>query len=613
MVTNAGLIEANATGPGGTSIGIYISQPGYVPATIINSGTIRADIAIYGTFTYSNYSGQGVPNPVEHIDNQAGGVIDGQVFLDIGDDQFVNNGSVIGDVDMGAGQDVFSGSGSVSGVVDMGFDDDSYTGSGGNDRATGGRGDDALLGGGGGDLLLGGFGNDTLQGDAGNDGLIGEWGDDLIYTSGGDFVEGGADNDRVVLGDYSFEAVHGGDGTDTLVLANGARNFSLSQMVAGGRVSGFEIVELKAGQQLALDASSLSALSGAQPLRIDAAGSNTIHLAGSWIRGANTTIGGTLYEVWTQGSATVMVTEAATVTPLSSPSFGGLDPVAPGGTAPHPGAAAGLEYTDPAYFLPQFVLFTGEEFTVDSREIFYSDGSVVFYSTSSELSFTNNGEIYSLDNAFPSAWGIELVGRTTMVNNGLIYVEELAPEGSVVYYPSFGVVMGGAPDTVILENYGEIGVYSVPGSAIAVHNVGVFRNEGLISAISVNSRAIGVNAVWGSHIDGDFQTFFNTGLIYAEGGGLGGQNYLLGDRFVPEIYAATGVMAWGTVTNDGDIIAVLGANADPDLDTVGVYVLNHYANPAHRAGVSQQRHDRGHDRDQVRGEFFLRLQSLGHQ
>ena len=327
IVTNAGLIEAHATGPDGVSIAIYVSQPGYETATIVNTGTIRAEFAIFATSSAGTVS-----NPVERVENRAGGVIDGLVLLDLGDDQFLNAGTVIGHVDMGAGDDVFSGTGTVSGVVDMGFDTDNYSGSGGSDRATGGRGNDTLRGNGGHDLLLGGFGGDSLRGDLGNDGLIGEWGDDIIETLGGDFVEGGEGDDRVVLGDYRFEAIQGEGGTDTLVLADGLRNFSLAQMVAGGRIGGFEIIELKAGQQLALNANSIAAITdGAQTLRIDAAAGNTVHLAGTWTHGADTTIGGTLYEVWTQGSAKVVVTEAATVTPLSTPSFGGLDPVATGG------------------------------------------------------------------------------------------------------------------------------------------------------------------------------------------------------------------------------------------------------------------------------------------
>src|SRR5215213_4345616 len=79
-VHNLGLIEANATGPDGMSVGVYLWQS-LTGSTITNSGTIRADIAIYGAGN-SVYS-------VEQVENQASGVIDGFVSLGLGNDQFV--------------------------------------------------------------------------------------------------------------------------------------------------------------------------------------------------------------------------------------------------------------------------------------------------------------------------------------------------------------------------------------------------------------------------------------------------------------------------------------------------------------------------------------------
>jgi Ca2+-binding RTX toxin-like protein len=565
IVTNAGLIEANATSPNGISVGIYVAQPGYSTVTIVNSGTIRADLAIYAT-----YSAETVTNPAELVENQAGGVIEGLVVLDIGDDEFIN----IGHVDMGAGMDVFHGSGSVSGVVDMGWDADSFTGGGSIDRAAGGRGNDVLHGGAQRDLLLGGVGNDELRGNSGHDGLIGEWGNDVIYTSGGDYVEGNEGDDRVILGDYTFEAVLGGTGADTLVMASGARNFALSQMASGGRAAGFEMLELASNQQLAITPAAMGVFTGGgNVLRVLGTASNSVHLSGAWSQGADVTIDGVTYEQWTYVTTTVLVSIDAAVLANSAPSFGGFDAVAGGTAALRPGAAAGLEYTNPVYYTYRSTL-SGGEFTVDTGEIFYSNGAPLFVS-SVALTFTNNGELYSLDDAFPSVRGVEFYGpNTTVINNGLIYLEELAAQEAVSYQPSIGVNMGAPLKGIALENHGDISVYSVPGSAIAVNRIGWLQNDGLISAISENSRAIAVNAVRAiDNVDGS-QSFFNTGVIYAEGGGVGRQAYYLGDSLVPENYAATGVMAWGSVTNDGDIIAALGPNATPGLNTVGIYVLN---------------------------------------
>ncbi|MFM5950771.1 MAG: putative Ig domain-containing protein [Novosphingobium sp.] len=567
-ITNAGLIEARATTPEGTSFGIYLQTGG----TITNSGTIRGDVAIYAT-----YASEAAINTVAQVNNLAGGTIEGLIFLDTGDDVVVNDGAVLGDVDMGDGNDIYSGSGIVSGVVDMGFGDDTYTGGLLGDRAAGARGNDTMRGGAGADLLLGGFGNDTLYGDAGNDGLIGEWGNDVIYTSGGDYVEGGSGNDRVVLGDYTFEILSGGSGVDTLVLAAGARNFSLAQMAANGRASGFEVIELAADQQLAVALADVAAFTGGgNSLRIQGGSSNTIHLGTGWVLGANVTEGSTTWESWSNGGVTVLVSLEATVTGNSIPAFGGFDPFAGGKLAPIPGATAGLGYTNPAVFLYRFVVGDAD-FTIDAEEIFYSNGAPVFVGTGRHVT-TNNGAIYSLDDAFPSALGVDVYH---FVNNGLVHVEELAQPGSVYYHPSIAV------DAVMVANSGEIYVYSNPGSAIGVMGLYEFNNSGTITAISEHSRAIGVNGVSATlFFSGEsHRYFYNTGLIEAEAGGLGSQTYYLGDRFVPENIAATGVQFSGTLTNDGQIVARLSTSADQNLTTAGVYAVNPYGDLAHPSGV----------------------------
>ncbi len=582
-ITNAGLIHANATAQDGVSIGIFMAHPGYMPRIVVNEGTIRADIAIY-----ASGSAQSVLNPVEQIENRASGVIEGRVFLDLGDDGFVNNGTVIGDVLMGAGEDVFEGSGSVSGVVDMGFDDDRYTGSNANDRATGGRGGDVMEGGGGNDLLLGAFGNDVLRGGAGNDGLIGEWGNDVIHSAGGDHIEGGTGSDRVVLGDLTFRFAGGGGGYDTLVLPDAALMLDLASVIASGRVVQFEAIELPGAQQVVVRAGDADALSDSTVLRFEAGASGTVTLVGGWSEQPVAVIGGNSYRIFTLGGETVQVRQGASVaiTATAPANAVGLDAIAGGTAAPTPGEAAGLAYTAQAQFLSQYYI-PEDRFTIDSEEIFFSDGAPVFLSDRA-ITFTNFGEIYSLDDAFPSAQGLRLTGPADLVNHGIIAVEELADRNAegIFYYPSIAVAMGGGPDNTNLTNSGEISVYSRPGSAIAVHNVGaVLNNSGVIAAVSEFSRAIAVNAARGSHILTEAQTFFNTGLIYAEAGGTGQQNFTEGDFLVPVDYAATGVAAYGSLTNAGDIIAAIGPNGSAGLVTVGVYLLYPYG-PATRYGVT---------------------------
>ena len=565
-VHNLGLIEAQATSPDGTSVGVYFwdSRAG---STVTNSGTIRADIAIYGA--------GGTTFAADQVENQASGLIDGLVALGLGDDSFVNHGTVIGDVDMGRGADVYSGGGSVSGVVDMGFDNDSYSGSGNADRAYGGREDDMLGGNGGNDQLFGGFGNDDLHGDGGNDALIGEWGNDTITTAGGDYVEGGEDNDRVILGDYSFEKIDGGSGFDTLVLQAGARTLNLASALATGRLADIEQVELSGDKTLVIQASDVTALTGGETsLRLVTSSTDHVNLVGAWTHGSDQVIDGMTWGAWTQGAVSVLVQGSGIVTPNSANAGGGLDAIAAGGPAPHPVVA---DYTDTATYVDYFTIFSGD-FTVDSREIFFSD-TVAFYSEMSEWTFTNDGEIYSINDAFDYANGLEFHGRTAVVNNGLIHVEALRPYNpGDFHFPSLGVFLGQIPDSITLDNHGEISVYSATYSAIGVSGSGELHNDGLISAISENSRAIGVTSTYASHLIDEHQTFFNTGTIYAEGGGLGFQSYFNGDSMLPVAYAAAGVVASGTLTNDGDIIAVLGANAATDLAAVGVYLWKNYNN-----------------------------------
>ena len=364
LVTNEGLIEASATAADGFSVGVYLYNPGFGVPVIVNSGTIRAEFSIIATYRDSSFT-----NTREIIENRAGGVLDGHVFLDTGDDQMTNNGSVIGNVRMGDGADLFTGTGSVTGVVDMGFGDDTYSGGTGSDRATGGRGNDTLSGGLGNDILTGGFGDDVLRGDGGNDALYGEWGNDIIYTLDGDFVDAGTGDDRVILGDYRFASVAGGAGLDTLVLAAGARNFSLAAMVSEARISGFEILELQSNQSLVVTAPAISGFTDkGDTIRIIGTASNSVSLDGAWTRLEDTEIAGVSYQAWISGSARVVVSLDVSVQSGVSQSFSGLDAVASGPDVPQAGVALGLELTDPATFMANYIIGEGE-FSINSSLI----------------------------------------------------------------------------------------------------------------------------------------------------------------------------------------------------------------------------------------------------
>ena len=553
-VDNRGLMEAHATDPAGTSWGIVAGHAaGGADVTIRNSGIIRADVAILGLDTGATV----LPNgPVEHVVNLAGGEINGLISLNSGNDAVDNAGTINGDVLLGAGADTFAGAGTVNGLVNLGWDNDSYSGSAGDDRAIGGRGDDTMAAGAGDDLLIGGFGNDSLRGDAGNDGLIGEWGNDTITTSGGDRVEGGDGNDRIVLGDLTFAYASGGTGTDTLVISAGTRNFDLGQMQEGGaRIDGFEAIELQDNQNLAIRYADLQAMLGVPGIfTVTARATDKVFLDSGWTHGANITLGGALFEQWSQAGTTVYITEVAVVTAGTVPVYAGFSAVAGGVAAPVPGGDAGLDYTDPTTALTGYVL--AANFSIDLAETFVTDGAVPVFTGTGFALFANDGQISSYNVAGDRALGVDFTGSVNVTNTGTFDVETFGPNAVVgVFDRAWGI----RADAGTIDNGGTVYVQSDNGHATAVEAHGTIRNAGTIEAIAFLGTAIGVDGVHGASGAG-VQTFFNTGTIYVEGGGADGSGI-----------AAIGLNVMdGPVVNDGNIFAGLSVGADPAALAYGV-------------------------------------------
>lgn len=84
-----------------------------------------------------------------------------------------------------------------------------------NDALTGSNGDDHLFGGLGDDVLTGNDGSDRLFGESGNDVLYAYTASVGAYTSGTDWLDGGAGNDQL-NGAYSADTLLGGTGNDLL-------------------------------------------------------------------------------------------------------------------------------------------------------------------------------------------------------------------------------------------------------------------------------------------------------------------------------------------------------------------------------------------------------------
>jgi hypothetical protein len=430
-VTNAGLIQSSGWA---VSMGVgQVNNSGVITGgtasvsmsgTLTNSGTLNGDVVSAGSLLTFN--------------NQTGGVLNGDF---IGGDSFdplnpqltdfVNNAGIItGDAFLQRGNDTFIniGSGHIDGVVYMGFGADQYTGSSGIDRVAGDQDNDTLNGAGGDDLLLGGNNDDQLIGGVGNDGLYGESGNDKLITEGGDDAIGGSGDDRVELGDYSFHSVSGGAGIDTLVLKSGAHTLDLSAALATGRISNFEIIEMRANQGLVVRPADVAALGAGTSLRIDALASDTVTLVGAWIHGTDVTVNGAAYEQWTLNGVTVLVSLTATVTAAASGPGGsiGLSAIAAGDAPLIPGEASGLELT-PTLYQVGYYHINGNT-VLDAGDTWFSlNGDTGVWADTDDTRFTVNGTLAAFNDVAARVIAVDFMNQAQTVNNGTITAQSEGP------------------------------------------------------------------------------------------------------------------------------------------------------------------------------------------
>ena len=132
----------------------------------------------------------------------------------------------------------------------------------------------------------------------------------------------GAGNDRLQLSatglatvPLSTAHIDGGAGTDTLALIDWNGTYTLPQIAAG--IVHVETIELAGGSvqtQLNLTAADLLALAPLDNiLRFTGGAEDRIHFDASFIAGADTSIGGIVYHVYTSGTATAYVDVALPV------------------------------------------------------------------------------------------------------------------------------------------------------------------------------------------------------------------------------------------------------------------------------------------------------------
>lgn len=123
------------------------------------------------------------------------------------------------------------------------------------DRMTAGTAGMTFVGGAGNDTLLGGAGNDVLQADDGNDSLVGGGGSDILdlrtnnTSLAGDFAEGGAGNDTIIIaqgaatGNFTLlgGTAAGASGTDTLQFwASSGGNLDMAAIFGGANAAKYQ-------------------------------------------------------------------------------------------------------------------------------------------------------------------------------------------------------------------------------------------------------------------------------------------------------------------------------------------------------------------------------------
>ncbi|MBB3938329.1 beta strand repeat-containing protein [Aureimonas phyllosphaerae] len=198
---------------------------------------------------------------------------------------------------------VIDGAGQIRGVtVDAGDGADSVTGTAARDILNGGAGHDTLLGGMGDDALTGGAGNDRLDGGAGNDTLYDAGGDgvnsayggqgndriELVNATAGGVVDGGDDNDTIIVNGGAAMSIAGGSGNDTISLSNSTTGTERHRVDAGDgddvvTLNGTSAMDLQGGaghDTLVLKAATLDQLDAAmgfETLKIDSYGGSSLH------------------------------------------------------------------------------------------------------------------------------------------------------------------------------------------------------------------------------------------------------------------------------------------------------------------------------------------------
>ena len=268
--------------------------------TAIHGGAGTNTIEIFGLGDILDLSGltSGIINDVEAISLSGAGsrlILDQDSLTALGQSAAMTvNGAGAGVVELWGGQWAYESSQSGNSV---------YHDASGRTVAVDESMRVELHGGDNGEQLVGGLENTGIYGGAGNDVLDGgQGGVNLLSGGAGDdlFLLRDTGSDGIItMADYS--GLHGGDGTDTLQIQGAGLILDLTAFSPAG-ISGFEIIDLGAGNSLKINAEAFAQAASGNTLMVAGGAGASVEvtdLLGEWLPGAVQDIGGVNYVEYT--------------------------------------------------------------------------------------------------------------------------------------------------------------------------------------------------------------------------------------------------------------------------------------------------------------------------
>ena len=168
--------------------------------------------------------------------------------------------------------------------------------------------------------LWGTNGDDTITGTAVADNIATGTGNDTIRTNGGsDAVYTGPGQDTIYISDNSFIRIDGGGNTDTLIFDGSGINLNLA--AAASRVRNVEVFDIRGSGANSITLN--KSISGNSNLRILGDDDDFIGAANNqWLdSGTTQVIDNVTYNVFTAGSATMLVQNGVTITVNNAPTI----------------------------------------------------------------------------------------------------------------------------------------------------------------------------------------------------------------------------------------------------------------------------------------------------